>query len=1075
MVNVRTDYYYLLLLQAKSVALPTVEVPIQIHNNSLQAKKSIFACSVLSIEQAVEERIGVYVDISSLRVDVLLHIEGMLHVTLAPLYSPVGFIGKGVYFGDIHALCLFGIKQDVIYRYTHAKVKGSCLGLIDRPRSVGSVKSVYAGVLGNMNALLATEPVAYSDLFLDISPWFIDNVLLSNLFDFLSWRIWSISGAYLQLFDLPCMRYEIDDLDYAEREKFISEPCYLDADSYCGPFEYTVGGLAFGDLYSHELTMHIEMPRDVDGIELDASLNSLFFTGQESIYGPFYIVNAFADSLEDRVVDIAEDRFLILSYKPRSMTLVNLHEALYPLVVARLPSHSSPIYIDVALHLSSLTYVDIATSRFELCELFVIYIDTRQDVDAIVQYGGYLHIYRLQQRAFGAHRLLVFNKAPELDMEHVPFVKLEQARLSSVRYMNIITAPNNLGALYLVDDTAYQLFVKEDYRRVEPASFVASVGFMEDALVATDGEVTVVVAGAVTFIHTSGETFAFGAIMMRAPQLFTQEYRMYASILASPSGWSRETLDRAKAYMQTVDHDAIFAMGVYPYGVARVVAHENITRQYLAICGVCYAEFEGVRFFVDVESLAPTLSYFRYRKMQIVSISDSITLFSLLPDGLCRIANSGMQIVDLPPLHFYISSYRAVLYDPPVLTTPLTTTIHRAEYDFFDVGSYPTTFSFDDVYLEQFLLHVGALKADALYVAGVLEVEHRVKTEELLLSASLRLMVNLTTQELSMAGVMHISLPVTVAGAHLVGPYLHIVAGDKEVHKEYALGVIELNNEVRHARALMSSYPAIWMQIYGKVLDDVADISARMFDLQFSRSGFSVDIAFRYMYVDEVAGYEDDRPKPKKDELPSILLSRLHAQPRGFVRKKPQTRRCVSDIHSYIAYEIEDGGSVVVGNMDFDGKRDLYGGELVQKSSVFLPGRYASDLGALKNRLIDIVQASVNEDVVEAFDVKKFRLTEDDFGGMITADALRSINAQIEQTQSLGDIVRKVESITLSEYLAAHPESAEEIRMALNDLVSIADAYMWPGIPTRRPIDGKLFKRTRVDHSIYIFAKGEDV
>lgn len=1080
MVDVRTEYYYLLYLHVEYADFHGVVAPIEIHDDSMSAEGSLFPCTLLSIEQAKEERVGVYVDTeAAVSEAAILHVEGVPSFDTEPMYGPVGFIGKGIYFGNVYASCLFGIKQDVVYRYTHARVEGSCTGLVDRARSIGSIDVVYAGVLGDMNALLATDPVAYRDLFLDAPTWFVGDAPSFDAFDFLHWRVWSVGGVFSGLFEFPNMRYEIDDLDYGEHGKFVSEPCFLDSDSYCGPFEYNVGGLASGDLYSNELTMHIEVPRDVEGILLDASLSSSFSAAGESVYGPFYIVNAFGDSPEDRIVDVAEDLFPILSYEPHNMALVNVREELYKVAVARVPSHSDPLYTDVVLFVPVAAYVDAEESVFELCELFVVYVDTRRNVDALVHYAGYLHVYKLQERAFGAHRLIVFDKTPDLDMEHVPFVEFEQARLDTARYSDMIVAAEDLGELYSMDDTRYQLFVKEGYKRLEPVSFAAPVGFMEDALVATDGSVTIVVTGALTLIRSGAESFSFGAMIMRAPQVFTQEYRRYASILAAPSGWSRETLDRAKEYMESIDHASLFAMGAYPYGVARVIGHENIDRQYLSITDACFGEFEGVRFLIDVESVQSVTTHFRYRRTEIVSIAGGGIAFIPEPDGLYFLSGRYDGVIDTPVSRFRVLPNRAQLVDTFMFSSSVVTGISREEYKFPDVGSYPTTFSFHDVYLEMFTLRVGAFAASEEYAPGELLVEQRVDAGDIVLEAELSVIVDFATQAVYGEGDIFVNMPVDIEGVALPGPTLFIAAGDKVVSPEYARGEIALNDDVVHAKTLMTEYPAIWMQMYGKVLDDVADISARMFDFNYRQNGFSIDVAFKYVYVDEAAEYEDDRPKPKKDEMPSILLSTLHAQPKGFMRRRPETKRCVavtgSDIQDYISYDIEDGGNIFVGNFDFDGKRDLYGSDLVKKSSVFLPGRYASDLGALKNRLVDIVEASLEEEAAEGFDIKNFRLTEEDFGGLVTEEGLRSINAQIAQNRDLGDIVQKVESITLSEYLAAHPEAAEEIRMALNDLVSLADAYVWDGVPTRRPIDGKLFKRLKMDHSVYIFKKDGDV
>jgi hypothetical protein len=292
---------------------------------------------------------------------------------------------------------------------------------------------------------------------------------------------------------------------------------------------------------------------------------------------------------------------------------------------------------------------------------------------------------------------------------------------------------------------------------------------------------------------------------------------------------------------------------------------------------------------------------------------------------------------------------------------------------------------------------------------------------------------------------------------------------------------ISINKGLSNVGGHLDKWSTVWAQIFIPTAADVSNIQVLVYDLTPSEEIWTIEMPIDYIYVDEILPAED-KPRPKKGKLnmPHIALMPEEAYPKEILKKKPKDEKLCQAIYknldySGFEYNIESDDKLLIGNYVYKIKKDMYGGELIETTSMFVKNRYASDLDVFKNKMIDMLESQVKKPVDDDYSIDKFKLAPSDFGNNISQEAFKQIENQMDNLKEANEKSKEVDNMSINEYMKSHPDQAKEMKKYLDDLNSPMDAYVWENNPARKPIDGVLFKKVKISQKLEIKPRTDDV
>ena len=315
-----------------------------------------------------------------------------------------------------------------------------------------------------------------------------------------------------------------------------------------------------------------------------------------------------------------------------------------------------------------------------------------------------------------------------------------------------------------------------------------------------------------------------------------------------------------------------------------------------------------------------------------------------------------------------------------------------------------------------------------------------------------------------------INVPIDVPQSTYLGPNMNLLIVNNKTKSISSPGLIALDNTIYDLKHYTTKYGVIWGQLFFPTKTPLANLAVQMFNFAYEFFEWEVIFPFNYYYVN-TKKQGADNPIPKKGFTAPPFLEVRGINPAydlPEIKKKSKDRQC-KDPYKRLDYDgfnfaLERDNKLLIGNYLYDKLEIIFDYSIKEKKGVFIGSRKASDLGALSNSTVEVVESKVNKKVTEKFDIEKFSLEGKDFHNMISEKNLKSINKMIKD--GVDKVVNSVPAVngkkTIESLIESYPQYAEEIKTQVDNTRDISDMYIWNNVPTKRPLDFILGKKIHI-------------
>jgi len=1096
---------------------------IYIHFNETTIKESISPKIDFSIEKTIKN-IGEIETFESTIFDLLkinIDYRVILPTVKGFLSYPIFFqhLNNPYVYEHIHDTpLLFGIHQDIVYQYIDSYIEDMNVffQINQKPTIIFNASLTGDGIIGEINKIVKDAFYVQKNLFKHINIYRISDYKFFN-FNPKIWEFNLIEGfKLLNIFPLDkvIVFKEVEPINWAPDYTVEFEPGeYQNIGGVFVPFkiewtsEFIVEGMSKAIHFNLVLDFVIE-----ESIYGEYSLNQTLDYVGGMFVGPIKVAKIATDKdigYNYTIVDIECPPIPLLNVSKTKTSFVFIKSEIWPLAFFNGWKNIGPTIQEFDFKIISPEPVKLIEGfATPLLEMFVknekIYTDITDNNILFVKFVAHPDIVTTKE---GVYRTISFDKAIKFDRSEYPYYNFDVDFLSEWHSYPFSFEKLDYDVLLFEDSKFYGMSIPH-YWLLEENKFYASVELIDDSIIVENSISKLTMYnnnGNIAGKYSWADKIEFISDILPYIYVFLSlEYIKYAYILYTElTGdfiWTDETLTEAVNFMKSdrIKNATSYCQqnNIYPYGVYRLISlnSNSFTNEYLNINKDNGFYYDDIFVFLDVSSVSQVNKVNRYSKVGIYSIKNSKMLSGVYVDNLWKIENckqlkiiseKGVGGISNSLIKYGIENYKAVdiiigktitIGDPeivPIGTLPWKSPLYEGTFngdikeniyplftmDFQEsnIGGYDwwTTFSCDS-YID--------------ISANPIEIDFRFANY-------------------NVGGLVYgpesfsFNTPTTIKQSILALTTYHV-----NVVKNNIGGIIsnvpitiKLNQGIKNVGGHIDKYSTVWLQTFIPEAGEASELAISVYDIVATENTWEINFPIVYRYVDNTLPGEN-KPIPKKQDvvMPHIQTRKLEASyPTVSKPKIQETQLCQAPYklldYSGFDYALESDDKLLIGNNVYEVKKGLFGGSLTEKTSMFVSNRYASDLGVFNNELIDMIQGLVDEPEDDNYTIDKFTLTADDFGGNISKESLESLNSQIGNVSGGIEKAQKIDNQTVEEFMASHPEYKEEMKRYLDDLRTPADSYVWDNNPARRPIDGKLFKKTQMEQKINIEIRQENV